>query len=94
MVAQAVRRCGLSLALGAVALSVAAQDASFLDGAALARQLSHNLVVLAAEDIGEHGFGLVVFSQAIWFIVAGILLLRSKEALSWPLTSESAPGAA
>jgi hypothetical protein len=26
-----------------------------------------------------HGFGLIVFSQSIWFIVAGILLLRSDK---------------
>jgi hypothetical protein len=31
-------------------------------------------------SLDVHGFGLVIFSQAIWFIVAGILLLRSKEA--------------
>ncbi len=30
-------------------------------------------------SLDVHGFGLVVFSQAIWFIVVGILLLRSKE---------------
>jgi hypothetical protein len=33
-----------------------------------------------ALSLDAHGFGLVVFSQAVWFIVAGILLLRSKEA--------------
>ena len=33
-------------------------------------------------SLDVHGFGLVTFSQAIWFIVAGILLLRSKETLS------------
>jgi hypothetical protein len=30
-------------------------------------------------SLDAHGFGLIIFSQAIWFIVAGILLLRSKE---------------
>jgi hypothetical protein len=72
MVAQAVRRAGLSLAFAAAALSAAAQDAGFLDGAALARQLSHNLVLLAAEDIGEHGFGLVVGADAtsLWVVTA------------------------
>jgi hypothetical protein len=30
-------------------------------------------------SLDAHGFGLVVFSQAIWFIVAGILLLRSND---------------
>jgi hypothetical protein len=28
-----------------------------------------------------HGFGLVTFTQSIWFIVAGVLLLRAKEAM-------------
>lgn len=72
MVAQAVRRGGLSLALGGAALAAMAQDASFLDGAALARRLSHNLVVLAAEDIGEHGFGLIVGADAttLWVVTA------------------------
>ena len=32
-----------------------------------------------ALSLDAHGFGLVVFSQAVWFIVAGILLLRSNE---------------
>jgi hypothetical protein len=30
-------------------------------------------------SLDAHGFGLVIFSQAIWFIVVGVLLLRSKE---------------
>ena len=33
-------------------------------------------------SLDVHGFGLVTFSQAIWFIVVGILLLRSKETLA------------
>jgi hypothetical protein len=33
-------------------------------------------------SLDVHGFGLVVVSQAIWFIVVGILLLRSRENLS------------
>lgn len=36
-------------------------------------------LISAALSLDAHGFGLVIFSQAIWFIVAGILLLRSKE---------------
>jgi hypothetical protein len=43
-----------------------------------------------ALSLDVHGFGLVVFSQAIWFIIAGILLLRSKETFSRPLTPEPA----
>jgi hypothetical protein len=30
-------------------------------------------------SLDVHGFGLIIFSQAIWFIVIGVLLLRSKE---------------
>jgi len=30
-------------------------------------------------SLDAHGFGLIIFSQAIWFIIAGVLLLRSKE---------------
>jgi hypothetical protein len=33
-------------------------------------------------SLDVHGFGLVIFSQAIWFIVVGMLLSRSKETLS------------
>jgi hypothetical protein len=36
-------------------------------------------LISGALSLDAHGFGLVIFSQAIWFIVAGILLLRSKE---------------
>jgi hypothetical protein len=41
-------------------------------------------------SLDVHGFGLVIFSQAIWFIVTGILLLRSKETLSRVPAPESA----
>jgi hypothetical protein len=30
-------------------------------------------------SLDVHGFGLIIFSQAIWFIVAGVLLFRSGE---------------
>jgi hypothetical protein len=30
-------------------------------------------------SLDAHGFGLIIFSQAIWFIVAGVFLLRSTE---------------
>ena len=36
-------------------------------------------LISGALSLDAHGFGLVVFSQAVWFIVAGILLLRSNE---------------
>jgi hypothetical protein len=41
-------------------------------------------------SLDVHGFGLVIFSQAIWFIVAGLLLLRSKETLARAPTAEPA----
>ncbi len=31
-----------------------------------------------ALELDVHGFGLIIFSQAIWFIVAGVLLWRSQ----------------
>jgi hypothetical protein len=37
------------------------------------------VLICGTLSLDAHGFGLVVFSQAIWFIVAGILLLRSNE---------------
>jgi hypothetical protein len=36
-------------------------------------------LISGALSLDAHGFGLVVFSQAVWFIAAGILLLRSNE---------------
>jgi len=33
-------------------------------------------------SLDVHGFGLITFSQAIWFIVAGVLLFRSKEIIA------------
>ncbi len=38
-------------------------------------------LVIGVLSLDAHGFGLVVFSQAVWFIAAGILLMRSKEAV-------------
>jgi hypothetical protein len=42
-------------------------------------------------SLDVHGFGLVIFSQAIWFIIVGILLLRSGEIWSRLPTAELAP---
>lgn len=33
-------------------------------------------------SLDVHGFGLIIFGQAIWFIVLGVLLLRSNDPLS------------
>jgi hypothetical protein len=46
-------------------------------------------MISGALSLDVHGFGLVIFSQAIWFIVIGILLLRSKETFSRLPTPES-----
>jgi hypothetical protein len=32
--------------------------------------------------LDAHGFGMVVFSQAVWFIIAGTLLMRSENSVS------------
>ena len=29
-------------------------------------------------NLDAHGFGIVIFSQAVWFILAGVLLLRGE----------------
>jgi hypothetical protein len=39
------------------------------------------LLVSGGLSVDAHGFGLVIFSQAIWFVIAGIFLMRSKETL-------------
>lgn len=36
-------------------------------------------------SLDAHGFGLIIFTQAIWFILAGIFLLRSRETVVGPL---------
>ena len=41
-----------------------AQDTSFLSGEELAGQLRQDLVWIAADDVGEHGWGLVIGSDA------------------------------
>jgi hypothetical protein len=38
-------------------------------------------MISGALSLDVHGFGLVVFCQAIWFIVVGVLLLRSIDVL-------------
>jgi hypothetical protein len=38
--------------------------------------------------LDAHGFGLIIFSQAIWFIIVGVLLLRSQEPVSPPHAPE------
>jgi hypothetical protein len=66
-----VIRYGLAAAL-LLPLAAAAQDTTFLTGEELAAQLRRNLVWIAAEDIGEHGYGLVVGmdSRTLWVVTA------------------------
>jgi hypothetical protein len=47
-----------------------AQDTTFLTGEELAAQLRQNLAWIAAQDIGEHGYGLVVGGDEHWLWVA------------------------
>ncbi|MCE4553844.1 serine protease [Pelomonas cellulosilytica] len=85
MVAQAVRRRGLSRLLGqalvlALVLAVAPvrADTTFLTGEELAERLRRNLVWIAAEDVDEHGFGLVVGADAqrLWIVTARHVVVR------------------
>jgi hypothetical protein len=39
------------------------------------------IAILTGLSLDVHGFGLIIFSQAIWFIVTGILLMRSIETI-------------
>jgi hypothetical protein len=48
------------------------------------------IAMISGLSLDAHGFGLIIFSQAIWFIAAGILLLRPGETLSHRSTPESA----
>jgi len=47
------------------------------------------IAMLAGLSLDVHGFGLIIFSQAIWFIVTGILLMRSTETIA-PLPAAEA----
>jgi hypothetical protein len=47
-------------------------------------------MVTGGLSLDAHGFGLIIFSQAIWFIIVGILLLRTKASLSGAPTPEPA----
>ena len=40
------------------------------------------IAMLTGLSLDVHGFGLIIFSQAIWFIVTGILLMRSIETIA------------
>jgi hypothetical protein len=82
MAAKVARRHALTFALlravlGGVAAALWpnlpwAQDTSFMSGEALAAALRQNLVWLEADDIGEHGYGVIVGGspETLWIVTA------------------------
>ncbi|MDO8249951.1 MAG: serine protease [Rhodoferax sp.] len=81
MAAQNAWRQILSLLLGLGLAGLArAQDSTFLSGEELAARLRQNLVWIAAQDIGEHGYGLVVGgdAQTLWVLTARHVVVRTS----------------
>lgn len=70
------RRIGLLMLLAAA--GAAAQDTSFFSGEELAARLRQNLVRVAAPDIAEHGFGLVIGgdAQRLWVATARHVVVK------------------
>jgi hypothetical protein len=66
------------LGLGLAGLA-GAQDTTFLSGEEMAAQLRQNLVWIAAQDIGEHGYGLVVGgdAQTLWVLTARHVVVKT-----------------
>jgi Trypsin-like peptidase domain len=83
MAAQAAGRHALSLLLGLAIAGTAgiacAQDTTFFSGAELAARLRQNLVWIAAQDIGEHGYGMVVGGDntTVWVITARHVVVKT-----------------
>ena len=82
MAAQAGWRQGLSALVAAAALlagTAAAQPTSFLSGEELGERLRSQLVWIAAEDVDEHGFGLIVGAdeQRLWIVTARHVIVRT-----------------
>lgn len=86
MAAQGRRRPGrLSTVLAAAAFAglpcanVRAQDTTFLTGEELAARLQADVVWIAAQDIGEHGYGLVVGGdeRSLWVVTARHVVVRT-----------------
>ncbi len=48
-------------------------------------------MIMGSLRLDVHGFGLIMFGEAIWFIVVGVLLWRSSEAPPHSLVHEYAP---
>jgi len=80
MASQIASRPHLSALLCLVVAGLAhAQETTFLSGEELAAQLRPNLVWIAAQDIGEHGYGLVVGGTAdtLWVATARHVVVRT-----------------
>jgi len=88
MAAQGVRRARLKsqacrrAALAGVLLACGAaraQDTTFLTTEELATRLRQDLAWISAQDIGEHGFGLVVGGDAdrLWIVTARHVVVRT-----------------
>ena len=70
------------LCAGATAIAIAQDsdaDTTFLSGEELAARLLHNVVWIAASDIGEHGYGLIVGGDAktLWVATARHVVVRT-----------------
>ena len=69
----------LVLCTAGLAGPAVAQDTSFLSGEALAHALRQNLVWLEADDIGEHGYGVIVGGspETLWVVTARHVVVKS-----------------
>jgi hypothetical protein len=79
----AVRAWVVGVCLFASVCVTAAQDpkpeTSFLSGEALSTALRQNLVWLEADDIGEHGYGVIVggTAETLWVVTARHVVVKS-----------------
>jgi hypothetical protein len=86
MAAQGGRRQGglrapliLAVALLGAAVTARADETSFLKGEELAARLRQDVAWIAAQDIGEHGYGLVVGGdeRSLWVATARHVIVRT-----------------
>lgn len=82
MAAQAAGRQVLSAVIAAAVLlagAAVAQPTSFLSGEELGERLRGQLVWIAAQDVDEHGFGLIVGAdeQRLWIVTARHVIVRT-----------------
>lgn len=75
----ACRRAALAGLVLAASGATRAQDTTFLTTEELATRLRQDLAWIAAQDIGEHGFGLVVGGDAhrLWIVTARHVVVRT-----------------